>query len=392
MSRLGLLGLVCLALGVPSAGAALAARQSSTVTIGPVRLVSPGFGYVVAQRTSPSGSGRTEIRLLLFDHGRWRNATPPALRPPAFPRDQIDGVDDVDFAGSRDGWLAAFDCARAGVYLYRTSDGGRSWRSLGEPTGHSCSAPATTFLSFVDARHGWLEPTSPTGPVGALLETGDGGRNWKHVAIGPADGTGRSLPCLAPIRFVTASIGWQGRCDEARGGVFSTADGGRRWRHAAIPVRDGRFDVPWFHGRDGVDAATVGSRPIGDGSRTRAVTFSVTSDGGRVWAARSTRPIGSCPLSAYSTDLWPASVVNGRIWWIVAGLDRPSAQVTLDGGRTWRIVAAHGLPARPCSVLDVSAAGPSDAWVVARTGRDGTALYRTTDGGRDWRRVDLFPS
>jgi hypothetical protein len=192
---------------VPSAGAALAARQSRPiVTIGPMRLVSPGFGYVVAQRTTQTPAFKTEIRLVVFDHGHWRNATPPALRPPAFPRAQVDAVDDVDFVGSGDGWLATFDCAAAGVHLYRTRDGGRSWLSLGEPTGHSWSAPATTFLSFSDARHGWMEPTSPTGPVGSLLETGDGGRSWTHVATGPT-GPGRSLPCLAPIRLVSSSEG-----------------------------------------------------------------------------------------------------------------------------------------------------------------------------------------
>jgi photosystem II stability/assembly factor-like uncharacterized protein len=394
VSRLGLLGLVCLVVPVPSAGAALAARQARVnVTVGPMRLISPGFGYVVAQRTvQGGGSSTTRIRLLVLDNGHWRDASPPALRRPAFPLDGVDAVDDVAFVDRRNGWLATFDCAAAGVHLYRTSDGGRSWRSLGEPSGHSCSAPGTTFLSFVDARHGWMEPVSPTGPVGALDETTDGGRTWKHVATGPAVGPGRSLPCLAPIRFISVSTGWLGRCDEARGGVFSTGDGGRRWRRATIAVPDGRLDVPWFHGRDGVDAATVGSGPVRWNSRTRAVTFSVTGDGGQVWTTRSTRPIASCPLSAYNTVSWPTSVVNSRVWWIVSGRNRPSVQLTLDGGRTWRTVVARGLSVGPCSVLRVSAAGPNDAWVVARTGRYDTALYRTDDGGRDWRRVTLFPS
>jgi photosystem II stability/assembly factor-like uncharacterized protein len=387
-----LLGLVCVVVAVPSAGAAFAARQSqSIVTVGPMRLVSPGFGYVVAQRTSQGPAFKTEIRALVFDRGHWRDATPPALLPPAFPRDGADAVDDVDFVGNRDGWLATFNCAMAAVHLYRTSDGGRTWRSLGRPGGHSCSAPGTTFLSFVDARHGWMEPVSPTGPVGTLDETTDGGRSWKHVATGPAVGPGRSLPCLAPIRFVSASTGWLGRCDESRGGVFRSTDGGRRWSRAAIAVRDGRFDLPWFHGRDGVEAATVGTKPVGRSGRARAVALSVTSDGGREWATRATRPIASCPLSAYNTDFWPTSVVNSRVWWVVSDGARPSVQLTLDGGRTWRTVPAHGLPTRPCSVRTVSAAGPRSAWVVVHLAGRSTGLYRTADGGRDWRRVTLFP-
>ena len=140
MSRLGLLGLVCLAAVLPAAGAASAARQSQrVVTIGPMRLVSPGFGYVVAERFVPgAGSAKTQIRLFVYDHGHWRDASPAALRSPAFPRDGVDAVDDVDFVSSRVGWLATFNCSLASVHLYRTSDGGRTWRSLGRPDGHSC--------------------------------------------------------------------------------------------------------------------------------------------------------------------------------------------------------------------------------------------------------------
>ena len=251
--------------------------------------------------------------------------------------------------------------------------------------------PGTTFLSFVDSRHGWMEPVSPTGPVGSLDETTNGGRKWEDVATGPADGPRRLLPCLAPVRFLSASTGWLGRCDYAHGGVFSTTDGGRRWKRAPIDVTDARFDLPWFHGADGVEAATVGTTPLPRDGRSRAVTFSVTSDGGRVWAPHSTRTIASCPLSADNTDVWPASVVDAHVWWVVSGRDRSTTQLTLDGGRTWRTVAARGLPTRPCSILSVSAAGPKAAWVVARCGRYSTALYRTVNGGRDWQRVDFFP-
>jgi photosystem II stability/assembly factor-like uncharacterized protein len=134
----------------------------------------------------------------------------------------------------------------------------------------------------------------------------------------------------------------------------------------------------------------MGTRPFTESGRTRAVVFSVTHDGGRVWAIRSTRPIGSCPLSGYFTNVWPASVVDGRVWWIVAGGKRPTAQVTTDAGRTWRTSLAHGLPTRWCSVESVSAAGPKTAWVIARESKDTTELFRTDDAGRSWRRVALL--
>jgi photosystem II stability/assembly factor-like uncharacterized protein len=386
MFRYRLLGLVCLAaVVVPAAGGA-SQRSHLTEWVGPMRLVSPGFGYVVGEQTN--GRGGLQVRLLLFQGGRWRDATPSAFRPPAFPGDGL-GVDDVAFVDRRHAWLAAFNCSMAAVELLRTSDGGRSWRALGRPSSHSCSAPATTFLSFIDARHGWMEPVSPTGPAGQLLETGDGGQSWTQIATGPTGPAG-SLPCLAPIRFVSRLDGWLGRCDESRNGAFVTTDGGRRWRRAAITVRDGRYDLPWLHGQQGVEATTVGTRPVGTAGRMRAVVFSVTHDAGRVWTPRSTRPTAACSLDSYNTNLWPASVVNGRVWWIVAGRDQPTVQRTTNGGRTWTTTAAHGLPTRPCSVLSVSAAGANAAWALVSRNHIGTALYRTADGGRHWQPVNIF--
>jgi photosystem II stability/assembly factor-like uncharacterized protein len=349
-------------------------------SVGPTRLLSPDFGYSVSYRTVESGTVvRTAIRLSVDDHGRWRNATPPTLRA-----DGVDAIDDVAFVDRRHGWVAGYNCARVAVYLYRTSDGGRSWQSLGKPTGHSCGG-GPTFLSFVDDERGWMEPVSPNGPVGELLGTTDGGRKWTRLASGPP-GQVRppALPCLAPIRFVSASSGWMARCEDGR--VYSTRDGGRRWSRTTIRVPDGRnarFDLPRF----GVVAATLGTRSPSETARTTAVVFSSSDDGGRSWSVRSMRRIASCTLTPYYTNLWPASVAGRRVWWIVAGRSRAVVQVTRDAGRHWKTVVARGLPARSCSVTSVSAADANTAWVVARERGSDIALFQTADGGRTWHRA-----
>jgi photosystem II stability/assembly factor-like uncharacterized protein len=372
-----------------SSGEAVKSVATVRTTVGPTRLVSPGFGYSVAYRTvSRSATVKTEISLFVYENGRWRNATPPTLRA-----DGIDGIDDVAFTDRLHGWVAAYNCATVAVHLYRTSDGGRSWQSLGTPTDHSCGG-GPTFLSFIDDGHGWMEPVSPNGPAGALLGTSDGGRTWKQLASGPPGQTRPpALPCLAPIRFVSRSTGWMARCGNGR--VFSTQDGGRRWRSATIRVHNGadaRFDLPWFDGGAGVVAATIGSRGPTANAGTRAVAFSVSRDGGQDWSATAVREIASCPLTPYFTALWPASVVDGRVWWIVAGRSKPLVQVTTDGGRRWRMVVAHGLPSRPCSVTSVSAASANVAWVVARGRGYSSGLFQTSDGGRTWHRVVLHRS
>jgi photosystem II stability/assembly factor-like uncharacterized protein len=368
-------------------GRAVSVATVVRTSIGPTRLASSGFGYSVAYRTVESGAtAQTAIGLFIYDDGRWRNVTPPTLAT-----DGIDAIDDVAFVDRRHGWVAAYNCATVAVHLYRTSDGGRSWQSLGTPAEHSCGG-GPTFLSFIDHEHGWMEPVSPNGPVGELLGTSDGGRTWRQLAAGPPDQVRPpALPCLAPIRFVSRSTGWMARCGDGR--VSLTHDGGRRWSIVRIRVpagADARFDLPAFFGKSGVLAATIGTRPATENARTRKVVFSVSRDGGEDWSVRSVRTLASCPLSPYDTAAWPASVADARVWWIAAGRGRPVVQVTSDAGRHWQKVLARGLPTRPCSVMSISAASTKVAWVVARDQGSNSALFQTVDGGRSWRRLSLL--
>jgi photosystem II stability/assembly factor-like uncharacterized protein len=359
-----------------------AAQSSVRTTVGPSRLVVPGFGYTVVYRAVETGTHVTfSVRLLVDDAGLWRNATPPA-----FARDRIDLVDDVAFIDRSDGWLAAFNCARAAVFVYRTRDGGRTWEGLGSPSGRSCGG-GPSYLSFADRRHGWLEPVSPNAPSAELLGTTDGGRTWTQRAEGPPGQVPPpALPCLGPIRFVSPARGWLGRCGDGR--LYTTADGGRRWAPVAIPLprgSDARFDLPWLAGGSGVLAATLGTRPPGEDGLTRAVAFAVSRDGGLTWSVVATRRVARCPLPSVAGP-WPTAVAGARDWWIAAGGSPPVFEVTTDAGLTWRRVVARGLPSGACAVVSVSAAGARTAWVVARTRAGGSALFRTADGGRTWKR------
>jgi photosystem II stability/assembly factor-like uncharacterized protein len=178
------------------------------------------------------------------------------------------------------------------------------------------------------------------------------------------------------------------------GRLFSTKDGGRHWTRSLISVprrSHARFDLPWFDGNTGVVAAVLGNGPPTENGHTEAVAFSVTSDGGKTWSLRSTRRIGSCPLAAYFSAWWPAAVASARVWWLVSGRSQPTVQVTADAGDHWQTVPARGLPSRPCSIVSVSAASSKSVWAVARVG-NGSALFRTSDSGRTWKRSVLIPT
>jgi photosystem II stability/assembly factor-like uncharacterized protein len=365
--------------------AAIAAQPAAAAPpafqVGPTRLLSPSFGYTVAYRTVERRDRvETTIGVFVFDRGRWRAVTPPNLHGNL--------IDDVAFLDPQHGWVTAYDCGDVNVYLYRTSDGGRTWESLGTPGSHSCGG-GPTWLSVVDPTHGWLEPVSPNGPQGVLLRTRDGGRTWARIAA-----FNDALPCLAPISFTSRTAGWMGRCD---GHVYATRDGGRHWHAVAIPVprlpRVARLDVPRFFGTAGVEAATLGDAvvPTATSLRERSVAFSVSADGGRSWTLRSVRPLSPCTQTGgvFFPTSWPGAVASARAWWVVATGRRPLVQITDDGGRHWREFVPRGLPSRPCAVASVSAASVRVAWAVVRTAGDESGLYETRDAGRSWRRVTL---
>jgi photosystem II stability/assembly factor-like uncharacterized protein len=312
------------------------------VSVDNVRLLSPSFGYAV--------TGARAVHVFL--NGRDRLATPPLAGR---------FIEAVDFLDAKHGWVAEYDCGRASVFLFRTTNGGRSWTSLGRPGTHSCGG-GPTYLSFVDAQHGWLEPTSPNGPEGYLRHTVNGGKTWKTIT--------RKLPCLAPVHFTSRTVGWIARCGNA---LYRTRNAGRTWtralgNRALLPM----YDLPRLTGRSGAVAT------IGNGS----VRFYVTDDGGSNWRSSGSRRIFPCADSYPYPSFFPESVVSARTWWVV---DQGRVAVTTDAGAHWRVTRAHGLPATACAVRSVSAVNSKLAWAVARA-RGGNALFTTANGGRTWTR------
>lgn len=372
------IGIVLAELGAAASNRALAVEPTVKTVVGPSRLVSPDFGYAVIYRTARAGEVfKQTVGLFLYDRGRWRDVTPPLAR-------NVNAIDDVTFIDRQHGWVAEYDCADTAIYLYGTSDGGRSWQSFGAPAHRSCGG-GPTYLSFVDATHGWMEPLEPNAPGGALLQTSDGGVSWKTIL--PSGSS--SFPCLAPMELVSRSAGWAARCD---GRLFATSDAGRHWHRVAVeaaPDTAQSFDLPRFSGKTGAMAAILG------GKTASKVAFFVSADRGRTWSQRALREVAACPLrtdGGFYQTYWPASVASTRVWWIVSGRKHVTVQVTRDAGRHWSSFKAKGLTASTCAMTSTTAAGARVAWAIASFhGGYSSALYATKDGGRTWKRVQLKP-
>jgi photosystem II stability/assembly factor-like uncharacterized protein len=378
-------GTACVGAAAPSRSAT--AKVYTQTLIGPARLLSPDFGYVVESRiVNTTQTQSTTFGLFIYDHGHWRDATPPIAKG-------VNEIDDVTFSDPNHGWIAEYDCGNVHDYVYRTADGGRTWHFLGRPTIRSCGG-GPTFLSFVDSQHGWMEGLEPNAPGGSLSQTNDGGVSWKAIPGRTIIG----LPCLGPVRFVSRTTGWLARCD---GHLFVSRDAGAHWSTIKVKVKPDvarSFDLPRFGGEEGAIAAILG------GKTASKVAFFTSSDGGGSWLQQALRPVAPCPLrtgGGFYQTFWPESAASQRVWWIVSGRKHVTVQMTQDAGRHWSSVAASGLSGLTCSVTSVSAAGPRVAWVVATTSSryakqlqatiTSTWLFTTSDGGRTWERAPLKP-
>lgn len=339
-----------------AAGGSNAAREPSCRG----ELVSPGFGWAVCDR-----------QLLVTQDGRaWVNVTPPRL---------LFQVEDVLFLDRSRGWVVANDCVSVKAYVYRTSDGGQTWRAAAAPP-VNCAAGSRLQLSFVDETHGWLNQVIENAPSARLSRTDDGGKRWKPVS---------ELPALGVIVFRTREDGWLGRADFAQPQQLSvTRNGGRTWRRRLLAPPRGWSgarafpDVPTFFGERGVLPVML-SR-----SGRSAVAFYATGDGGRTWRLRAVRSVDFRVLRPRSPFVWyvPTSIADPDVWWLAGGRATPSVSITSDGGRTWRTF--HPARLSRARGWAISAANASSGWLTthAPSTLRGT-LYATGDGGRTWRRL-----
>jgi photosystem II stability/assembly factor-like uncharacterized protein len=264
--------------------------------------------------------------------------------------------------------------------VMRSTDGGATWRASRPIRDGRPAAPAQVLR--VDPSHLFLalgEGAAAGSSAQSLWRSDDGGRSWRLVSrtrtAGPPD---RALPfgCdKTGVGFATPARGWAGGdCAGGPAFLYRTDDGGRAWRRlrlaglgrCACEVSPPRFSSP----RDGAFAVTgfpqEGGRPV--------VRVYWTRDGGAHW--RATRP----PAGRIGV----ADVVDGSTAWVVGtrrGVVRsPFDRLfrTADGGRTWHTTALP-FDGQADAIDAVSA---TTAFAVTPRG-----LVRTVDGGRTWRPV-----
>jgi photosystem II stability/assembly factor-like uncharacterized protein len=357
------------------AGGALAgdeSRGSSEVAF--ARLQTSSLGLAATYEVVACGASCSSYTPHVFvtnESRSWREVTPPNV---------LSELEDVVFSTPLIGWIAANDCSAARAFVYRTTTGGRTWRSTAVPA-TNCSAGSRLDLSFSDNRHGWILNVFENGNRAPLQRTLDGGKTWSEVMS--------SAPVTGKIAFVTRRDGWLARSDFALPQqLYATRDGGRRWRRLAMQVPRGWRgaqvfpDVPTFFGQRGVIPVSLVR------SGRTAVAFYVTCNGGQTWRLRAIRPVAFTILAPHNPFVRyvPTSIASPNVWWIAAGRKHSLVAVTTDAGRSWRVSTLSSLPSRAAS--DISASDARHAWLTTSQRR--SATYVTGDGGDTWHHLK-FP-
>ena len=204
------------------------------------------------------------------------------------------------------------------------------------------SDSAVLAADLVSAHTGWVLTRT------ALLRTTDGGATWRCVTPPAA---ARALLGGGPLLAVRhAERAWLAYTGSGRAvTVSSTANGGRTWRNAIVPPPEGTSALSF--------ADTAHKYPLALAIGPRGNAYLLTTPG----AAAFQEPVALYRLASGSAVWRQVAVSNPR----------SASPPTLSDKTGLRVTARAG------------------AWMTGYGAGVGTYVYRSSDGGRTWRHVQL---
>ena len=261
--------------------------------------------------------------------------------------------------------------------VYRSDDGGRSWRNLGlktsEQIGRIAIDPRDSNVVYV-AAYGSLWKA---GGERGLYKTVDGGRTWNRI-LEISENTGISDVALDPSNpDVVLAVAHQRRRHVwtlihggPESGLHKSTDAGKTWRRVrgGLPSGDvGRIVIAFSPAKKGLVYAKVEAAE-------NPVRIYCSQDSGESWERRG--DVSAQPM--YYKNIYPDPKDPERLYVMSV-----STQISDDGGRTFRALGERSKHVdNHCLWID-----PDNTDHLIE-GCDG-GLYESWDRGRIWR---FFPN
>jgi len=231
--------------------------------------------------------------------------------------------------------------------VFRSLDAAKSWQGV--------NAGITDFRIVSLAMDPVVPATLYAGTdAGQLFSTIDGGENWK------------GMPAFTDKRIGKIVVAVEGHTIYVltHGSIFRSSDGGENWTETRNGL-DGNVEA----------LSTAASIPSKLFAGTSTGLFS-TTDRGDSWSRVPIPDVGQVGGVAVSDD--------GQTIYVNSG----DFHTSTDGGRTWNSVSGNGVRSSGAMAIDRSSS--STAWATTDDWGERThSVYRTTDRGRTWQRLDF---
>lgn len=262
--------------------------------------------------------------------------------------------------------------------VYKSTDGGKSWRHLGlRDTEHV----ARLLVSPLDSSTAWVcavgRQAGPNPERGVFLTT-DGGATWRKTLFlddrhGCADldldPSNPNILYAAMWRFERQP--WNHTSGGEKSGIYKSIDGGLTWK----PLEKG---LPKLMGRAGIKVAPSNPNVVYVACESREGTLYRSSDAGDSWQEM-TREREVVSRGFYYADLRVDPTDENRVCAIATAL-----QVSIDAGKTWRTIS--GRTHSDYHSLWIDPKDPRRLW----QGQDG-GLAVSYDRGETWESVLNIP-
>ena len=233
------------------------------------------------------------------------------------------------------------------VQFFHSEDAGENWKDEFLPE----AGGIIRIYSYNNIL--WIITGSLDGSATWLLRSSDLGKNWEKINVPTHDQ-------LNEIMFTDKDVGY---CAGWNSRIIKTTDGGNTWKELPFNFGSRNFESVYFVNRN-------------VGWLTENLVFK-TTDGGNSWQKCMESTSGNIYLDSF--------FLNEKIGWVVGSAwDNSKMNMvvmkTIDGGTTWQktILPNNGF-LRKVSFIDCN-----NGWAVG----DGGTIYKTTDGGGIWRRVE----